>query len=942
MTIRIRVFLVIAAVVLLITAANMIMGLVFTQPHLLEAIENDMFEVAGIADKLITSEINLLKANTAAAAHELTGLSGEELRAGLREQVEKNELFLSLTVFDIDGVMAAYGEMLTPSSLVQSREAKRAFAGESVISPVRLTQTTRRSAKTAQPVFQVYVPLGGRILSATIPGTIFNDIMEDFTIWETGSIFILDSEGTMVGNSSFNSREDGEVRIELAAISQKYERMGEFLRQMTQGGRGVGRYDYHGLERLAVYTPITGSKVGWTLGVSAPLEESPAAQVQRGLQISAVIFLVMGLLTAAYLSGLLAKPFQRVEEQNLHLAELTEVAQSASEAKSRFLANMSHEMRTPLNAVVGLSELMLGAEEGQGEAGEDLGKIHNAGMTLLGIVNDILDISKIESGKFELMPVEYDLPSLINDTVTLNIMRIGDKPVTFDLKIDETLPACLYGDELRVKQICNNLLSNAFKYTKEGTVAWSLTCEREGDDMWLTIRVADSGIGIKPEDLRQLFSEYNQVDTRSNRLIEGTGLGLAITKMMAEMMDGEVKAESEYGKGSVFTARLRQKYVNDVTIGREAAKNLRNFRYCDSKRLNNAKLNRTPMPYAKVLVVDDVRTNLDVARGMMKPYGMRVDCVTSGREAVQAIEEGKIRYNAVFMDHMMPGMDGLEATRLIRAIGTEYARNVPIIALTANAVIGNEQMFLDNGFQAFISKPIDIVRLDAVMRRWVRDKTMENPAAGAGETASPGDAAGAAETVSAEAAALEALAGVAGLDPRARAERFGGDGDVYVQVLRSYAANTGPLLAQIRSVAPEGLADYAVTVHGIKGSSRGVGAVVVGDMAAELEQAAKAGDIDLVRRRNGEFLTAAETLLDALDAALGDGARNKPRKEAPDGDLLALLTERCAEYDMDGIDEVMAKLDEFTYEKEADLIAWLREKIDQMEFAAVSARLGAA
>jgi CheY-like chemotaxis protein/anti-sigma regulatory factor (Ser/Thr protein kinase) len=402
------------------------------------------------------------------------------------------------------------------------------------------------------------------------------------------------------------------------------------------------------------------------------------------------------------------------------------MTRSAADAKSNFLASMSHEMRTPLNAIIGLSELSLSSGELRGEAAENVAKVYNSGVSLLGLVNDILDLSKIEAGKFEVLPADYDLPSLINDTVNLNAMRIGEKPITFDLEVDGSLFSTLFGDELRIKQVFNNLLSNAFKYTKEGTVCWSVSTERDGDDVWLVSEVRDTGIGIRAEDVDKLFASYSQVDVKSHRTVEGTGLGLSITKNLVQMMDGEIGVESVYGKGTTFRVRLRQGFVNDTPIGETVARNLKKFEYFDQQRDRSEKLVRIRLPYARVLVVDDVQVNLDVACGMMKPYQMQIDCATSGKEAIELIKAEEVRYNAIFMDHMMPEMDGIEATRIIREeIGTEYAQTVPIIALTANAIVGNEEMFLSKGFQAFLSKPIDIQRMDQVIRAWVRDKELE-------------------------------------------------------------------------------------------------------------------------------------------------------------------------------------------------------------------------
>jgi CheY-like chemotaxis protein len=267
-------------------------------------------------------------------------------------------------------------------------------------------------------------------------------------------------------------------------------------------------------------------------------------------------------------------------------------------------------------------------------------------------------------------------------------------------------------------------LSNAFKYTKEGTVTLQIRNEelatRNEELGIITFTVKDTGIGIRAEDIDKLFSDYKQVDTSAHREIEGTGLGLSITKKFVELMNGEISVESEYGKGTTFRVRIRQGFVTDRPIGKETVENLRSFRYSDKKK--HAKIVRPDLSYAKVLLVDDFPTNIDVAAGMLRKYKMQVDCVLSGQEAIDLITAGQPVYNAIFMDHMMPGMNGLEATVKIRDLGTDYAKNVPIIALTANAVAGSEQMFLDNGFNAFLPKPFNVMDMDAVVQQWVKRK----------------------------------------------------------------------------------------------------------------------------------------------------------------------------------------------------------------------------
>jgi signal transduction histidine kinase/ABC-type amino acid transport substrate-binding protein len=405
--------------------------------------------------------------------------------------------------------------------------------------------------------------------------------------------------------------------------------------------------------------------------------------------------------------------------------------EAISQAKSDFLASMSHEMRTPMNVVVGLTDLMLEEDGIPTNVKETLEKINTAGNTLMELINDVLDISKIEAGKLELNPEEYDVPSLLNDIITLNIIRIEDKPVTFNLDINEDLPCTLFGDDLHIKQILNNLLSNAFKYTKKGNVTLSaaITDEayvREDNNVWLTLSVSDTGIGMRKEDMVKLFTHYHQVDTFANRKIEGTGLGLSITKKLVEMMGGDISVESEYGKGTIFHVRICQGYVNDKSVGKETAEKLRSLRYWDNQNGTQEKLVRQDLSYARVLVVDDFSTNLDIAAGMLRKYKMKVDCVDNGQDAVDRIAAGDTVYNAIFLDHMMPGMDGIEVTKIIRALGTEYAKNIPIIALTANAVAGNEQMFLNNGFNAFLAKPFNMMILDSIVQIWVRDRSKES------------------------------------------------------------------------------------------------------------------------------------------------------------------------------------------------------------------------
>ena len=409
------------------------------------------------------------------------------------------------------------------------------------------------------------------------------------------------------------------------------------------------------------------------------------------------------------------------------------------------------------------------------------------------------------------------------------------------------------------------------------------------------------------------------------------------------------------------------------------AYNLKKFTYSDKKLDVNAKMVRIRLPYARVLLVDDLITNLDVAKGMMKPYGMEIDTAISGEECIALIRSGEKQYDAIFMDHMMPVMDGIEATRIIREeIGTEYAKNIPIIALTANAVVGNEEKFLLNGFQAFLSKPIEVHRLDAVIRQWIRNKDKEKAYAEARGIITLGEekiidmrrgsdrrsgqdrryhdrrgpAHGSLEEgrqESGEQKRPRSASGnifqnhdVDGLDLKAILNRFGGDEESVTEVLQSYVNHTGKLLDGIQDVDPEKLPDYAITVHGIKGSSRGICAEPVGAKAEAQEKAAKAGDIEFILKNKDAFIGETRQLISGIQGLLKayEGSMDSlPVKSAPDPDALLRLRTACAAYDMDAVDAAMSALTAFRYESNGELVDWLKDRVAQMNFQEVCERL---
>jgi PAS domain S-box-containing protein len=401
------------------------------------------------------------------------------------------------------------------------------------------------------------------------------------------------------------------------------------------------------------------------------------------------------------------------------LIHAREAAEQGNRAKSAFIAQMSHEIRTPMNAILGISEIQLRDKRLSAAAEEGFRKIYDSGKLLLNIINDILDFSKIDAGKMDIIPTQYDIPSLISDTVELCRLYFESKPIGLNLQVNENTPLELIGDVLRIRQILNNLLSNAFKYTKAGEVRLSVAAEQGSVDetVLLVFTVEDTGQGMTQEQTDRIFDAYSRFNTDTNSAIPGTGLGMHITKRLIDMMGGEIFVESESGKGTVFTVRLPQKSCGSAVCGAALAASLQNSSFNNTPLKQSAQIEYAHMPYGRVLVVDDVEINLYIAKGLLEPYGMHVETAASGVEAIEKIHDGNV-YDIVFMDHMMPGMDGMQATNILRNSG--YTR--PIVALTANAISGQAEMFLANGFDRFISKPIDSRVLDHVLTELIHDE----------------------------------------------------------------------------------------------------------------------------------------------------------------------------------------------------------------------------
>jgi CheY-like chemotaxis protein len=624
-----------------------------------------------------------------------------------------------------------------------------------------------------------------------------------------------------------------------------------------------------------------------------------------------------------------------------------EEAKRANKAKSGFLASMSHEIRTPMNAILGITEILVQNEHLPADIREGLDRIYTSCDLLLGIINEILDLSRIEAGKMEIVPAQYSTASMLNDSIQLNLVRLGEKPIEFLIDVCENTPVNLIGDEMRIKQILNNMLSNAIKYTESGKITLSVTTElRPGyeEQLTLVLSVRDTGCGMTKAQLDRVFDEYSRFERNQENFIEGTGLGLAITQRLLRLMGGEIYVESTPGVGSLFVARFPQQTVECDVLGKETASKLSNFEYTANTCRDRRKSVRDYMPYGSVLIVDDVETNRFVAAGLMKLFKLQIETVDSGIKAIDIIKSGKV-YDIVFMDHMMPEMDGIEVTGRLRELGYE----APIVALTANVVAGQTDVFLQNGFNDVVAKPIDIRLLTYVLNRFIRDKQPPEVIEAArqmqiNETStdgSDGKSGGAVNAAHAHIAGKLLRKRVAGLDVAKGLDRYNNDVETYLGILTSYANTIDTLLNEIENFSEYKLPYYIIKVHGIKGASYDIYANPTGKVAERLEEAAENSDFEYIRKNNRKFIKATRKfILSIKDTLLDVGAESlSAKKDKPDSELLSKLISACEVYDMDGISSVMTEIEKHQYSSDDGLVNWLREKVKQMSFSEIIEKL---
>lgn len=645
-------------------------------------------------------------------------------------------------------------------------------------------------------------------------------------------------------------------------------------------------------------------------------------QVDRNETISSIIentmfyisyVLLLFLLFSSYIIIQNLKGTQETLEQQMIAVK----ADAANKAKGDFLAQMSHEIRTPINAILGMNTMILRSCDEQNAKEKKIKdysfEINNSGQILLSLINDILDLSKIESGKMEILPVEYDFSSLIHDVMNMVSFKAKNKNLTLILNADENLPSKLFGDDIRIRQIMVNLLNNAVKYTNEGTVTLDLTGEPKDDGILLHIAVKDTGVGIKKEDMGRLFAEFERIEENMNHGEEGTGLGMSITIRLLQLMDSKLQIDSEYGEGSVFYFDLYQQVINSAPIGDLNSRISEQKTSYEYKALFYA-------PDAQILLVDDNSVNRKVFINLLEDTGVHIDEASSGLECINMAE--KKHYDAIFLDHMMPDLDGIETIHRLKS-SDAFAKmnsNTPVVALTANAITGAKEMYLQSGFSAYLSKPIKPAKLENMLYGMIDDKKLlvadEKPVQ-----------------------TNELLQNV-----------YDNIGDLEYEYAMLHMKNEKTLdatLLQYRNLQKseldklelfykkivdnsldisEALESYRVQIHSMKNSAFMIGAVSIGAIAKTLEYSARDHQIDTLTTLHPVFVQQWISLgVDLADYLPNQDNSNKQAFDITQ--LLVLLNsleDVMMSFDMDKTDELVNQLNSYVYEDN------LKKHIDEL------------
>lgn len=596
-----------------------------------------------------------------------------------------------------------------------------------------------------------------------------------------------------------------------------------------------------------------------------------------------------------------------------------QLAVASNEAKGKFLANMSHEIRTPINAVLGMDAMILRECEDK-NIREYAMNIQNAGQTLLSLINDILDFSKIESGKMEIIPVEYDFSSMIYDVVNMIRPKAEDKGLNMNLSVEDSLPYKVFGDEVRIRQVLINLLTNAVKYTREGSMGLKVSGEYDGEDILLTFMVEDTGIGIKPEDIKKLFVRFERIEEERNRNIEGTGLGMSITMQLLKLMDSELIVESEYGKGSKFSFVIRQRIVSKEPIGNleERIKKLpTQFHYDVS----------FTAPNARILVVDDNAMNRKVFKSLLKQTEVGIEEAGGGMECLEKVCEK--HYDIIFLDHMMPEIDGVETLQRMKQTEDYPCKNTPVIALTANAIQGAREMYLENGFDDFLSKPIQPEKLEKMIADYLpKELVVKDGAKEISKAVTEKNTGAENEKENSQFPYIE------GVDWNVALSHLPDENLLMDTVSDFYTAmqkEADYLKECFQNIEEDTyLENYRIKVHSMKSSSALIGITGLSEEAKALEMAAKDKNREYILKKTEKFLENWCGYKEKLSVCVKKSAGDKIWDGTIIREKIETLIDAMEIMDVDVADEVMKELKEYHFESP------IFEKMEDLQAAVVN------
>ena len=872
-----------------------------------------------IATKLNEALEDAVAKSTRTIAYELDKsfkieMSSLRARAKMIEEgkISSADLVMALMNFDSrhTGIILPNGNVLTgdlpPERIVDATQ--KVLDGESTI----------RYLRDIGLIFAVPVEIDGQTC-------VLFDYYDDDAVRKTFNTINFNGDGTVI---LLNTREDWTVLADGMTLINTHPDMDAGWKKLAEkagydsethkliADSSAVFYEFHG-DPYFIYFATVSKEYNFAISGYVPWHS-----VAVGLDSIYVVMLIIFCLLLMIICMYGRSAYKSSENRALKQEKF--YALQASKTKSEFLSNMSHEIRTPINAILGMDEMIL-RESNDENILEYAENLRHAGNSLLGIVNDILDFSKIEAGKMEIIPVEYALSSLLNDLVNMVKPRLEKKNLQLETKINEKIPSVLFGDEIRIKQVVTNILTNAVKYTEKGKVTLIVDFETdENQNINLFFSVKDTGIGIKPEDISKLFNAFERIEEKRNRTIEGTGLGMNITQQLLKLMGSKLEVESIYGEGSTFSFKISQKVINLEPIG-DFAESYRN-----SLKTHEHYHEKFTAPDAKILVVDDTVMNLTVVKGLLKKTKIQIDTAESGYECLDLVT--KNNYNIIFLDHRMPGMDGIETLQAMMNLNENLNRFTPVISLTANAISGAREQYIAAGFEDYLTKPINADALENMIIKYlpknlVKISTEENSS-----------------DVEENLNLPDWLAKVKGIDLKVGFENCG-DAELYMDALKVFAEGIKNGADEIQKYFDgEDWKNYTTKVHALKSSARVIGAMELSEKAKRLEDAGNSNYIDEIKKFTPPLLELYRSYLEKLSPIIPqevDDSDKPPIDEDALNEAYETLREVAASFDYDSLEFVLKSLEEYKLPPDdAEKISEIKSAANQLDWEKIQKLLG--